>query len=203
MRKQKPSTLALAILALLGEEPMHPYRMQQLIKGRGKDEVINVRYRASLYQIINRLVKHELVRVRETSRDENRPERTIYEITDAGKRTAKAWLENMLSEPADEFPEFPAALAYLPMLTPDEAMEQLGKRMERLDRELSAMEEQLGEVSSWLPRLFLIESEYIRAMKAMERTWIKSLLNDLDSGRLTWNEDWLREISDRLDPKKE
>ena len=32
---------------------MHPYRMQQLIKERGKDLVINVQRRASLYQTIH------------------------------------------------------------------------------------------------------------------------------------------------------
>ena len=37
------SPLALVVLALLYEAPMHPYRMQQLIKERGKDEVVNVR----------------------------------------------------------------------------------------------------------------------------------------------------------------
>ena len=41
-RKFKRSPLALAVLALLHEEPMHPYRMQRLIKDRGKDQVINV-----------------------------------------------------------------------------------------------------------------------------------------------------------------
>ena len=38
MKTEKFSGIALAILALLYEEPMHPYRMQQLIKERGKDD---------------------------------------------------------------------------------------------------------------------------------------------------------------------
>jgi DNA-binding PadR family transcriptional regulator len=62
------SPLALAILALLYEEPMHPYRMQQLIKERAKDEVINVRLRASLYQTISRLLRDGLIAVQETAR---------------------------------------------------------------------------------------------------------------------------------------
>ena len=58
MRKKfRRSSIALAVLAFLYERPMHPYRMQQLIKERGKDEVINVRQRASLYQTIDRLPK--------------------------------------------------------------------------------------------------------------------------------------------------
>ena len=71
------SPLALAVLGLLYEAPMHPYRMQQLIKERGKDKVINVQRRASLYQTISQLEKAGLITVKETVQDENRPERTI------------------------------------------------------------------------------------------------------------------------------
>lgn len=64
----KKSPLALAILCLLIEEPMHPYRMQQLIKERGKDEVINVRYRNSIYQTIDRLHRDRAIVIQEKSR---------------------------------------------------------------------------------------------------------------------------------------
>src|SRR5881275_2834817 len=110
-RIARRSPLALAILALLYEAPMHPYRMQQLIKERGKDEVINVRQRASLYQTIDRLLRAQLIAIRETAREEKRPERTIYELTEEGRETVLRWMREMLSTPAREFPEFPAALA--------------------------------------------------------------------------------------------
>lgn len=42
------SPLALVVLAMLTEAPMHAYRIQQLIKLRGKDEVVNVKQRNSL-----------------------------------------------------------------------------------------------------------------------------------------------------------
>ncbi|MBN9135172.1 MAG: helix-turn-helix transcriptional regulator, partial [Phyllobacterium sp.] len=61
MKTIKRSPIALAILAMLYEAPMHPYRMQQLIKERGKDEVINVTQRASLYQTVNRLEREGLI----------------------------------------------------------------------------------------------------------------------------------------------
>lgn len=66
--KIKKSPLALAILCLLIEEPMHPYRMQQLIKERGKDEVINVRYRTSIYQTIDRLHRDRAIVIQEKNR---------------------------------------------------------------------------------------------------------------------------------------
>src|SRR5262245_46087896 len=78
------STLAMAVLALVVEAPMHAYRMQQLIKERHKDDVVNVAQRNSIYQTIDRLLRDGLIAVKETSREENRPERTVYEITKAG-----------------------------------------------------------------------------------------------------------------------
>ena len=75
---QSLSPLALAVLAMLTEAPMHPYRMQQLINARGKDEVINVGQRNSLYQTIDRLLRGDLIAIRETERDGAFPERTLY-----------------------------------------------------------------------------------------------------------------------------
>ena len=65
----KRSPMALAALAMLYEAPMHPYRMQQLIKERGKDEVINVSQRAGLYQTIRRLEREGLIASQGVSRD--------------------------------------------------------------------------------------------------------------------------------------
>ncbi len=95
---------------------MHAYRMHELIKARGKDTVVNVAQRNSVYQTIGRLLRSGLIRVQRTVRDEGRPERVVYEITDEGSATLQSWLKAMLAVPATEFPEFPAALAFLPLL---------------------------------------------------------------------------------------
>src|SRR5579862_2576078 len=75
------SPLWLVVLAMAAEAPMHPYRMQTLIKERGKDLVANVAQRNSVYQTIDALRRAGLVEVREMSRDERRPERTVYQAT--------------------------------------------------------------------------------------------------------------------------
>ena len=87
----------MAVLSMLTEEPMHPYRMQQLIKERHKGDVVNVTQRNSIYQTIDRLLRDELVAVESTAREANRPERTTYQITDAGRATLREWLDAMLS----------------------------------------------------------------------------------------------------------
>src|SRR5690242_21962581 len=109
-RQFKRSPLALALLVLLHEAPMHPYRMQSLIRDRGKDQVINVEQRASLYQTISQLLRAGLITFWETTRQEGFPDRTVYRLTDKGHQTAVEWMREMLSTPAQEYPDFPAAV---------------------------------------------------------------------------------------------
>jgi DNA-binding PadR family transcriptional regulator len=190
----KHSAIALAVLTMLYEEPMHPYRMQQLIKERGKDEVINVTQRASLYQTINRLEREGLINAQSVSRDENRPERTVYELTDQGRKTMVDWMHKILSTPSPEFPEFPAALSVLAVIPAKDARQQLERRVAALEPELKRLDGILAQ-ASFLPRLFLLEMELLRANCATELKWVRSVVEDLRSGKLTWNEKWLRKMA--------
>ena len=171
---------------------MHPYRMQRLIKDRGKEQVINVEQRASLYQTIGQLLNAGLIAYQETARQEGFPERTVYNLTDKGRQTAANWLREMLSTPAQEYPEFPAAVSLLPLLTPEDALRQLETRAARLTAQISVINTDVQTQSASLPRLFLLESEYMLAVLDAELKWVQSVIADLRSGQLTWNEDWKR-----------
>jgi DNA-binding PadR family transcriptional regulator len=178
--------LALAVLSMLSEEPMHAYRMQQLIKERRKDDVVNVSQRNSVYQTIQRLARDGLVETVGIERSENRPERTTYRITDAGRATLADWLRDMLATPAREFTEFPAALSFLPNLPRTEAIDALVARVARLQERLAALDDEIAEVGRFLPRLFAIESEFQRQVVDAELTYVRGLIADLRTERVTW-----------------
>jgi DNA-binding PadR family transcriptional regulator len=193
MNETRRSALALAVLALLHEEPMHPYRMQQLIKQRHKEAVVNVRLRSSLYQTITRLERDGLIAVHETEKADNRPERTIYRLTMDGATTARHWLREMLAHPVNEYPAFPAALSFLPLLPPHEALALLTTRAEALVTEIADIDHKLATVAPWLPRLFTLEVDYQRTMMETERQWLQTVLAELRSGDLHWDDAWLQE----------
>jgi len=184
------STLAMVLLALLTEAPMHPYRMQQMIKERGQDQLVNVAQRNSVYQALDRLVRDGLARPGGTAREAGRPERTVYEITEEGAATLRRWLTAMLPAPAREFPEFPVALAFLPILQPAEVRTLLERRTAALTEKLTLIEQQ---APPGLPRLFLIEDEYRTALLRAELTWLRALVDDLATGRFSWNESLIAE----------
>ena len=100
----RPSPAGLTVLCLLHVGPLHPYGMQRLIKTWGKDEVVNVGQRANLYKTIRRLHEAGLIAVRQTERAQQYPERTVYELTDEGRRTGLRWLAGMLASPRTEYP---------------------------------------------------------------------------------------------------
>jgi DNA-binding PadR family transcriptional regulator len=190
-RKFKRSPLALAVLVLLHETPMHPYRMQRLIKDTGKDQVINVGQRASLYQTIDQLLRAGLITFWENARAEGFPERTVYRLTEQGHEAAVDWLRDMVSTPAREFPEFPAAVSLLPLLTPEDALQQMQRRKAVLTNQIAQIDQEI-QSSGDLARLFLLESEYLRTVLGAELRWVESIIIDLRSGVITWNHDWMQ-----------
>jgi DNA-binding PadR family transcriptional regulator len=181
------------VLALACEEPMHPYRMQTLIKQRGKDQIANVAQRNSVYQTIDALRRAGLIRIRGTSREDRRPERTTYEATEEGRRALGSWVRAGLSTPAREFPEFPAALSTLYGLEgPDDLRTLLETRIGSLETRLVGLEKPVPGI----PRLFLLEGEYMAAAVRAEIKWLRGVVADLRSGRLRYpSEEELRRIA--------
>jgi len=195
------SPLAMAVLGLLHVGPMHPYAMQRLIKGWGKDRVINVGQRANLYKTIRRLEEAGLIAVRQTERDQRYPERTVYELTDAGRDAAPRWLAEMASTPRNEFPQFPAALSFLMLLGPAGALAALEQRATTLAASLADIESGIEQYSATLPRITLMDDEYERAMVSAELGWLTGVIDDLRSGALTWSTEMLAEVAD-MPPEK-
>ena len=193
----------LMVLVLLAEAPMHPYEMQRLMQWRGKDQVVRVQ-RGSLYPAVERLVRGGLIEPLATGRDGKRPERTVYQLTDEGRDTAETWLAAMVRTVRNEFPDFPAALSFLPLLSAGEARAQLTARMFGLGKEIAAIRSIVADLGDkyQLPRLFAIEDEYRLAMLEAEQRWVSGILDDLASGELYWDRemirDWAEGLSDRM-----
>ncbi len=183
----RSSPLALAVLSLLHAAPLHPYAMQRLLRLWGKDNVINVGQRASLYKTIKRLDQAGLIAVRQTERDQQYPERTVYELTEPGRQATRAWLRDMLGQPRNEFPQFPAALSFIMLLTPDEAAAVLEQRAELLRAQLAALDADLASVPAALPRIVLMDDDYRRTMLRAELAWVEDVARDLASGAWTWS----------------
>ena len=64
-KRKRSNPLALAVLVLLYERPMHPYEMAATLRERHKEDSIKLRY-GSLYTVIALLVKVGFIVARHT-----------------------------------------------------------------------------------------------------------------------------------------
>ena len=149
---------------------MHPYGIQRLIKQWGKDQVVNVGQRTSLYRMIARLEVDGLITAGDTERDERYPERTTYHLTDAGRAASRQWLAEIVATPRNEFPEFPAALSFVMLLSPSTAIGLFEERRDHLTQRIAELDADLTSEyeGAPVPRVVLLETEYARAVAEAE-----------------------------------
>jgi DNA-binding PadR family transcriptional regulator len=176
----------IAVLALLREEPMHPYEMQRLLRLRHKDEILALK-RGSLYHAIARLQRDQLIAAKSTSRNGRRPERTTYATTALGRKEFTRVLRHIIATPRRESSEFMAAMSFLVHLTPAEALPRLEERSTILEREINCRVEGLAGAAKFVQRINLVESEYLIAMLKAELSWTRSLSNEIARGALSWD----------------
>ena len=131
-RRAVSNLLALAVLVTLTERPMHPYEMAATMRSQGKERSIKLNY-GSLYTVVNNLARHGLIEAMGAGREGRRPERTVYQITEAGRKELEDWMAELVAVPVKEYPQFEAALAELPVLPPGRALELLRDRAGALE----------------------------------------------------------------------
>jgi DNA-binding PadR family transcriptional regulator len=184
--------LALAVLACLGERPMHPYEISSTLRQRGKEESIKLNF-GSLYSVVAALEKHGLIVEQERVREGNRPERTIYAITEEGEAEFEDWLADLLRSPATEPDSFESALSLMAGLPPDETAALLEERTARLDLEQRRIQSSLDwSREHGLPDVFLIEAIYRATMVRAERDFTARLASDIRSDALGGTSSWRR-----------
>jgi DNA-binding PadR family transcriptional regulator len=190
-RRKVSNVLALALMALLVPgQPMHPYQMANIMRRTGKDRDMNIKW-GSLYTVIQNLEKYGFVEATGSDRAGGRPERTVYVLTAAGRAELEDWLRELVGTPDPEYPKFRSALSVLGVLRPDEVTALLKERLQVLDSRIAEERAELEQIG-WLPRVFVIETEYALAMREAEATWVRSLLEEFANNSISGVEEWRR-----------
>lgn len=184
-RGKNENLMALAVMSLLDERPMHPYEIASLMRKRGITYSIKLNT-GNLYATISSLLSEGLIAVRETGREGNLPERTVYELTPTGVTSCQALLRETLKKPVKEYPRFMAGLSFLAHLAPTEVVNLLADRVVELKRRAEAERAETESArAQGVEELFLIETSFSRRMLEAEIEWTEELQKSLTRGDLT------------------
>lgn len=178
--------VAVVLLSLLHEGPMHPYELHQRLAGRGSARLVRINPGA-VYHGIERLERDGLVEAARTERQGRRPERTLYRLTDDGRKAFVARVLGLLGEEHDEYPAFPVGLAEAHVAPLGQVVEQLEARRRRIDARLAEVRLRGDELrEAGVARRYLLDVEHELAVGEAESRWLGALLEDLRSGGLGW-----------------
>jgi DNA-binding PadR family transcriptional regulator len=190
-RRKVGNLLGLAVLSVVLDQPRHPYEMAAVLKERGKDADLPIKW-GSLYTVVANLEKHGFIEAVESVKDGGRPERTVYRITPAGREEVEDWVRELVGTVEQEPPRFRSGLSMMGVLGPDQTITLLRQRLGQLDERVEAQQATLAQLRSLMPRLFLVEVEYDLAMTAAEARWTRAFLAELTGGGVPGTDAWRR-----------
>jgi DNA-binding PadR family transcriptional regulator len=179
------SPLALSILELLNERPMHPYELATTMRNRHYDEFIRLNF-GSLYHTVEALERDGWIVPAEREREGGRPERTIYRLTDAGRGVLLKAVSDIVSQPRREYQHFSAGLMFMHHLSAERATDLLEQRAQTLHAVITKLSHLLDELHQTHARLALIELEHKIALIEAERDWVRKIAQEIKKGKLEW-----------------
>jgi DNA-binding PadR family transcriptional regulator len=189
-KRKVSNLLALAVLSYLTQGPMHPYELGRTLRDHGDERSIKFNH-GSLYMVVQQLERAGFVTAQETSREGQRPERTVYAITDAGRAELRDWMRELIGEPQHEYPHFVAALSLISALPPSEVVTLLRQRLTRLATQRAGIQAIIdGTLAQGVPRLFLIEEEYRLALLDAESSFTEQFIGQITDPRTGWGPMW-------------
>ncbi|KEK25935.1 PadR family transcriptional regulator [Bacillus gaemokensis] len=177
-------SMKLVILGLLLEGDKHPYEVQHIMKERQMDCYIKYA-KGSLYYAFEQLEKQGAIAVTNVVRDTNRPDKTIFHITETGKKLFDALLlkqfeaKNQIYKPiysALSFAHFGDEQALVPILE-----KKRNDTIQYLHMMQSIYEQSKTNVSR--AQLYILKSviEHI----TVELRWLNELHKDASAGLLS------------------
>jgi DNA-binding PadR family transcriptional regulator len=190
VKRKVSNPLALAVMSYLTSGPMHPYDLVRTLQANGDHR--SVRFTpASVYMVVEQLLKAGFVAEHDKSRIGGYPERTTYVLSESGREEWASWLRSLIADPQHEYPQFVLGLSLIAALEPEDAVHLLGQRRERLHAMRSAAKASTKDlVAAGLHPLFLVDEDYRLALMDAELEFIDRLIAKVTTPETGWAGPW-------------
>jgi DNA-binding PadR family transcriptional regulator len=182
--------LGLAVLAYLVEGPKHPYEVGRLL--RAHDDARSIKFNpGSLYTVFGQLARAGFIVELETVREGQRPERTVYGLTDAGRTELDEWMRELVQAPKHEYPSFVAALSLITALPPAEVAMLLARRAEALAEARDEIRARIDDaLAGGLDPVFLVEEDYRLALLDAESAFVARFIEQINQPEAEFGQTW-------------
>jgi DNA-binding PadR family transcriptional regulator len=191
MRESGSATMLL-VLATLDHCPLHGHEILIRHQARGTDDICALSPGA-LYPALTLLARRELIRVRQRERSGARPQRTVYQITRAGRLKLRKDVALTLESAEYHDAAFRAALAVCHCLNTTELVRVLKRRRSNL-AERSTVQAKATDISERMSKQGLgsewhssarLSGRYLMSHLRAELEWLDETLRHVAGARST------------------
>jgi len=174
----------LVILGLLRERPLHGYEIKHIIEEHMGDWT-NIAF-GSIYFALKKLSEEGFVEQVAVEQEGNRPSRTIYQATEAGRAEFLRLLREVWSGVERHYYTTDIGLAFIEALPLEEVKGYLEARSAQLEGTLQHLDRHKQEMLAMeeIPRKAAAVFEHSRVHFAAELAWTRDLLDEIERGTL-------------------
>jgi DNA-binding PadR family transcriptional regulator len=177
---------------------MHGYELRQQMRLFAMEHWVDIRP-GSIYAALPRMAAEGLLEVVDVSQDGNRPVRTVYAITAAGREELTRLLGVAWAQPASMAQPVDVALFFVWHLPPDQVAQRLVERLAQLDaaqaqlatsRTVWRAAVEAAPAGAVLPYIEMMHDlfDHSEQVLATERGWSASVLERVQAGVFTFEE---------------
>jgi DNA-binding PadR family transcriptional regulator len=184
-RLPSPDCTRIAILGLLCRHgPQHGYELRKLVVEQHIDEISDIQL-GSIYAALKRFAQEGLVEQQGRSRSGNRPTRTMFRITDLGKKELRTLVADAFTDPQQAERPVDLALHFSGLLEVDDVVELLEERLMMLEKFAKLIERATKSTRHDDPAVRdLIRDipDHFRRINRAEIAWTKHVLDNARNG---------------------
>jgi len=178
------SKIDLMVLGLVLERPMHGYEINQIIGSDDMQSWLDIS-RTSVYYALSRLKKQGLI-TEVVEKQYNKPDRSIYRITEPGRELFFDSLGRALAEQEKVFLEYNIGLFFINKLAKEKALDVIERRKRFLKKWRTVLNEQLKNANNGdghIPTLRAVV-DHTLSFAEHEISWLDAFTEDVSGSAI-------------------
>ncbi|MNC39193.1 Transcriptional regulator PadR-like family protein [compost metagenome] len=176
-------SMKMVILGLLLERNMHPYEIKLVMKERTMDRIMKLQM-GSLYYAVDKLAQEGHIEAVEVIRSSDRPDKTIYRITEKGKALFEQLVLQQIKKTDLIFHPLYTTLAFSRHIDQSKVERLLEERIRETEHQVNFAYQVYEEHIPIVPRsaLHVMYGKYEHSLTELK--WLRRLYEDVSARKL-------------------